>query len=84
MWKGTAVVGGKVGGIRKQIIDGQNGFLVDSVDQAAFRIAQLLKDENLRIRLGEQARQSVRENYLMSRLVEDWIDLLMSLKRPRA
>jgi trehalose synthase len=84
MWKGSAVVGGNVGGIRKQIIDGQNGFLVDSVDQAASRIAQLLKDKNLRIQLGERARQSVRENYLMSRLVEDWIDLLMSLKQPRA
>ena len=35
MWKGTPVIGGKVGGIRHQIEDGVNGFLVESVEQAA-------------------------------------------------
>jgi trehalose synthase len=76
MWKGAAVVGGNVGGIRLQIKDGENGFLVDSVDQAAQRIVQILKDARLRERLGSRARETVRENYLLSRLVEDWIDLL--------
>jgi trehalose synthase len=76
MWKGAAVIGGNVGGIRLQIKDGENGFLVDSVDQAADRIVQILKDARLRERLGSRARETVRENYLMSRLVEDWIDLL--------
>src|SRR5262249_1000718 len=42
MWKGAAVVGSNVGGIRRQIRDGQNGFLVGSIDQAAERIAQIL------------------------------------------
>src|SRR4030095_14290244 len=32
MWKGAAVIGGNVGGIRLQIQDGENGFLVDTVD----------------------------------------------------
>jgi len=76
MWKGAAVVGGNVGGIRRQIKDGENGFLVDSVDQAAERIVQILKDARLRERLGSRARETVRENFLMTRLVEDWIDLL--------
>jgi trehalose synthase len=84
MWKGAAVVGGNVSGIRKQIADGQNGFLVASVDEAAARIAQLLKDKSLRMQMGMKARQSVRDNYLMSRLVEDWIDLLVSLTAQRA
>ena len=44
MWKGTPVIGGNVGGIRYQIQDGVNGFLVDSVPEAAERIVQLLKD----------------------------------------
>jgi trehalose synthase len=30
MWKGKPVVGGAVGGIRRQIIDGVIGFLVES------------------------------------------------------
>lgn len=76
MWKGAAVVGGNVGGIRRQISDGDNGFLVETVDQAADRIVQLLRDPVLRARIGLRARETVRNNFLMSRLLEDWIDLL--------
>jgi trehalose synthase len=82
MWKGAAVVGGNVGGIRHQICDGENGFLVDTVDQAAERIVQLLRDPGLRRRIGAQARETVRENFLMSRLLEDWLDLLAGYRRP--
>jgi trehalose synthase len=72
MWKGAAVIGGNVGGIRRQIRDGDNGFLVDTVDQATERIVQILKNPQLRQRIGQHARQTVRENFLMSGLVEDW------------
>jgi trehalose synthase len=82
MWKGAAVVGGNVGGIRHQIRDGENGFLVDTVDQAADRIVQLLRDPGLRKRIGAQARETVREKFLMSRLLEDWLDLLAGYRRP--
>jgi trehalose synthase len=81
MWKGAAVIGGNVGGIRRQITDGENGFLVDSVEQAADRIALLLKDETLRKRLGARARESVRQRYLLSHLVEDWIDTIVDVIR---
>jgi trehalose synthase len=79
MWKGAAVVGGNVGGIRRQIKDGHNGFLVDNVEQAAQRIVQLAQDPDLRRTLGERARETVRKNFLMSRLIEDWIDLLTAV-----
>jgi trehalose synthase len=81
MWKGAAVVGGDVGGIRRQIRDGENGFLVRTIDQAAERIVQILKDPGLRERLGSSAKESVRQNFLMSRLLEDWLDLLASCPR---
>ena len=81
MWKGAAVIGGNVGGIRKQIINGDNGFLVDTVDQAAERIVQVLKEARLRERLGTRARETVRQKFLMSHLVEDWIDLLTTFDR---
>jgi trehalose synthase len=84
MWKGAAVIGGNVGGIRRQIRDGENGFLVDSVEEAAGRIVQLLTDRRLRDRLGARARATVREHFLMSRLVEDWIDLIASLEGSRS
>jgi trehalose synthase len=80
MWKGTPVIGGKVGGIRHQIEDGVNGFLVDSVDEAAERIVQVLKDPGLRRQLGEKAKETVRERFLMTRLMEDWLDLIASFE----
>ncbi len=76
MWKGAVVIGGDVGGIRRQIVDGENGFLVSSLAQAAERIVQVLRDPGMRRWLGARAQQSVRENFLMSRLLEDWLDLL--------
>jgi trehalose synthase len=76
MWKGAAVIGGRAGGIKHQIEDGVNGFLVDSVDQAAERMVTLIKDKALASRLGQKARESVRKRFLMTRLMEDWLDLL--------
>ncbi len=76
MWKGAAVVGGDVGGIRHQIEDGVNGFLVRSIPEAAERIVQLLKDPGLRRRLGAAARETVRRRFLMTRLLEDQLDLI--------
>jgi len=82
MWKGAAVVGGNVGGIRRQIRDGENGFLVNSIDETAERIVQLLQDPGLRQRIGTRARESVRENFLMSRLLEDWLDVIALYRKP--
>ena len=80
MWKGTPVIGGKVGGIRHQIEDGVNGFLVDSVEQAAERIVQLVKDPELREARARRPRETVRERFLMTRLMEDWLDLIGSFE----
>ena len=80
MWKGTPVVGGNVGGIRHQIEDGVNGYLVDSVEEAAERIVQLAKNRKLRKRLGQAAREAVRERFLMTRLLEEWLDLIGSFE----
>jgi trehalose synthase len=80
MWKGTPVIGGNVGGIKHQIVDGENGFLVDSVEDAARRIVQLVRDEDLRKNMGEKARKKVREKFLMTRLLENYLDLLNSFE----
>ena len=80
MWKGTPVIGGNAGGIRHQIRDGENGFLVDSVEQAAARIVQVLKDDKLREELGRKAQQTVRERFLLPHLMEQWLDLLGSFE----
>jgi trehalose synthase len=76
MWKGAVVIGGRVGGIRRQIEDGVTGFLVETVEQAAERIVQLLQDPALARRIGARAKESVRNRFLMSRLMEEWLDLI--------
>jgi trehalose synthase len=80
LWKGTPVIGGNVGGIRYQIEDGVNGYLVSSVDEAAARIVQLLKDRRLRERMGRKARESVAKNFLLTRYVEQYLDLFSSFE----
>lgn len=80
MWKGAAVIGGNVGGIKHQIKDGVSGFLVNSVEEAAARIVKVVKDPSLRERLGRNARETVRRRFLMTRLMEDWLDLIGSFE----
>ncbi len=75
MWKGTPVIGGNVGGIRYQIEDGVNGFLVSSIKETAERIVELVKDGELRNEMGRKARESVRKNFLLTRYLEQYLDL---------
>ena len=77
---GAAVVGGNAGGISYQIEDGVNGFLVSSVEETADRIVRLIRDENLRREMGKAAREQVKENFLMTRLLEDYLDLFHSFE----
>jgi trehalose synthase len=78
MWKGTPVIGGNVGGIRSQIQNGVNGFLVSSVEEAAERIVQVLRDAKLGNNLGRKARETVRRHFLMTRYLEQYLDLFNS------
>jgi trehalose synthase len=80
MWKGTPVIGGDAGGIRHQIESGVNGFLVSSVDEAATCLVSLLGDAQLRERIGRKARESVTDRFLMTRLLEQYLDLFLSFE----
>src|SRR5256714_9168697 len=81
MWKSRAVIGGNVGGIRYQIDDGVNGYLVSSIEEAADRMVKLLRDEKLREKMGDKARESVRQKFLLSRYVEQYLDLFAALRK---
>jgi trehalose synthase len=82
LWKRKAVVGGAAGGIKLQIIDGITGFLVHSSEGAATRIAQLLGDRRLRDKMGENGYQHVRQNFLVTRHVRDYILTMLALDHP--
>ena len=67
-----------VGGIPLQITDGKNGFLVDPKDSDGFadRIIELLKNPKLGLKLGKAAKEYVREKFLITRILQDYIQLL--------
>ncbi len=75
MWKGKPVIGGAVGGIPLQIVHGVTGFLVHSVEGAAFRIRQFLNNPEMARRMGEQGKEHVRKNFLITRQVRDYLSL---------
>ncbi len=79
MWKEKPVIGGKVGGIKLQIQNGKNGFLVSSPEEAASRVIQLVKNPQLSEKLGRAAKESVREKFLMPRLLRDYLKLFREL-----
>lgn len=83
LWKGTPVVGTNVGGIPLQIEDGKNGYLVEPTDitATADRITRLLDDDALKRQLGERGRETVRERFLLPRLVVDYLGLLSDVSR---
>ena len=80
MWKGAAVIGGNTGGIRYQIEDGVNGFLVSSVEEAAESIVRLVGDKELRAQLGRKARETVKQKFLLTRYLEQYLGLLNSFE----
>jgi trehalose synthase len=83
LWKKKPVIGGAVGGIKLQIVDGVTGFLVHSSEGAANRLAQLLSDRRLRERLAENGHQHVRQNFLVTRHVKDYLLTMLALEHPR-
>ncbi len=78
LWKGTPVVASNVGGIKLQIKNGWNGFLLDPKDYDGFakKIIEILKDEELARTLGKNGTEYVRKNFLITRLLIQHLDLL--------
>ena len=73
LWKGKAVVGGNVGGIALRIVEGEMGFLVNSVETCAERILTLLKNLKLNETMGEAGREHVCQNFLITRHLKDYL-----------
>ena len=77
LYKGTPVVASKVGGIPLQVIDGVTGFLHEPTNVQGFcdSIVKIVKDKKLRDELGKNGQEHVKKNFLIDRLMSDWIDL---------
>ncbi len=80
MWKGQAVVGGNVGGIPQQIIDEENGFLVNDIEECADRVLYLLQNPRRAKEMGAKAQERVRQNFLITRHLKDYLRLFLNLR----
>jgi trehalose synthase len=79
MWKGKPLIGGTAGGVSAQIVDQATGFIVHSVEGAAFRIRYLLSNPGVMTRMGAMAKEHVRRNFLITRHLSDYLTILKIL-----
>ena len=93
---GTPVVGSRVGGIAEVVVDGETGLLIDAnispemphdpLDPASFSAAlaeginRLVRDPELRRRMGAAGRQRVLDNYSWHSIAEKTLALYKSLR----
>jgi len=80
LWKGVPVVGGAVSGIKLQLVDHETGYLVGSVEETARRVKYLLENPDIAKRMGKTAKEYVRENFLMTRHLRDYLKLILDVK----
>ncbi|MBS1211454.1 MAG: group 1 glycosyl transferase [Proteobacteria bacterium] len=79
LWKGKPVIGGDTGGIRLQVVDHHTGFLVNTPEGAALRIRYLLHNKEKREEMGTKARAFVRDNFLSTRQLREYLALIVGL-----
>lgn len=79
LWKGKPVVGGKVGGIPLQVIDGETGFLVTDSQSCAEASLFLLQNRERCQEMGAKAREHVRKNFLTTRQLGDYLRMFVEL-----
>jgi trehalose synthase len=80
-WKGRPVVATSVGGIPLQVASGQTGYLVGSTREFVERTRELLEDHDLANTFGAAGRERVRDNFLMTRDLSDYLQLFRRLSK---
>jgi len=83
LWKGKPMVATNVGGIPLQIRDGEEGFLVEPYERGEFadRIVEILKNPSLAKEMGDKGKERVRKDFLITRLLSDYLDLLNDITK---
>ncbi len=82
LWKAKPVVASHVGGIPLQIKHKYSGLLCHSIEGAAFALKQLLNSPEYAKKLGANGKEHIRNNFLITRHLRDYILLFLSLFHP--
>lgn len=79
LWKGRPVVASAVGGITLQVAHKYSGLLCHSIEGASYSIKQLLQSPEYAKRLGRNGQEHIRQNFLLTRHLRDYLLLFLSL-----
>ena len=79
MWKGRPVVAANRGGIPRQVIEGRTGYLIERTEECAQRILHLLNHPEVAERMGSEGKKHVGHNFLITRWLRDYLNLLAGL-----
>jgi len=82
LWKAKPVVASAVGGIPLQIAHKYSGLLSRTIEGTAFYVRQLLHAPEYARKLGENGREHIRSNFLITRHLRDYLLLFLSLYHP--
>jgi len=82
LWKAKPVVASNVGGISLQITHKYSGLLCHSVEGASFAVKQLLSSPDYARRLGENGKEHIKDNFLITRHLKEYMLLFLSLYHP--
>ncbi len=86
MSAGLPIIATKVEGVDEVIDEGVHGFLVpvEDADALAQAILQLLRDPQLRARMGAAVKQRVNDMYSLDRMGEQYLALMLKLLESKA
>ncbi len=82
LWKARPTIASAVGGIPLQITHKYSGILSHSIDGTAYWIKQLVNEPEFAQRLGVNGREHVKNNFLITRHLKDYLLLFISLFHP--
>ncbi len=81
LWKGRPVIASAVGGIPLQIAHKYSGILTHSIEGTAHWIKQLINEPAYARKLGENGREHIKNNFLITRHIKDYLLLFLSTLR---
>ncbi|MEW6447557.1 MAG: glycosyltransferase [Bacillota bacterium] len=79
LWKAKPVIASAVGGIPLQIKHKYSGILTYSIEGTAHYLKQLLQEPKYAQQLGLNGREHVKNNFLITRHIRDYLLLFLSL-----
>ncbi len=79
LWKAKPTIAGAVGGIPLQIKHKYSGILTHSIEGTTHWIKQLINEPDFAKRLGVNGREHIRNNFLITRHIKDYLLLFTSL-----